>query len=84
METSSTTKLTFSAPACRWFSILPQTSEANASAAALSTSMTPDPDTRWSLSGFNLWLLRGRLKQAEALQLVGEAGTVRGVQPRHG
>ena len=42
------------------------------------------PGDALELSGFNLWLLRRRLKQAEALELVGEAGTVRGVQPRHG
>lgn len=34
------------------------------------------PGDKLELSGFNLWLLRCRLKQAEALQLVGESGTV--------
>ena len=34
--------------------------------------------------GFNLWLLRCRLEQADAFQLVGEASAVRGVKPLHG
>jgi hypothetical protein len=34
-------------------------------------------------SGLNLWLLRCRIEQAEALQWFGESRTVGGIKPRH-
>ena len=51
-----------------------------------SRTMTP-PFPPWlqpQCLGFNLWLLRCRLEQADAFQLVGEASTVRAVEPLHG